>query len=503
LHFAYAGPKPKRGPTPRLGEPVDVRKIPYQYLKETKIANGFEIRTYQMPLLHQDFPDFLNVVILLRTNLATGAWANVILFSSDLALSYDKLIDYYSLRFQIEFNFRDAKQFWGLEDFMNVSQNAVTNAANQALFMVDVSQVLMCEYRHDDPDFSILDLKAIYRGYRYVTETIQILPQKPDEHLVSQFFRKVAALGRIHPANLPVSSPLLAKVLEDGKFNNLPASEVVIKELPRRDATPALAKKALSLMTRSPWLVLVREPDQLGVERAHPQLAFGVRLVELAEPNRHVAADDDRTPASLDDHHLRPACVARRRDKPEPGKQFELAVDRHVPHAGRIDPLANSVVVLAARVVELPTLDVDRPASEEVIATTVVEVQVCVDDDVNASEVETLLAQWTEAGIKIGRRRVQLRHAGVDQHTRIGMVDDVHVDRYPLALGEQIGNLDWRDGDFLFQGKSPLRDCRTNVLFCQDRNKLNSEPARASQPGVERDAGAAPAQTPTLYSWTA
>jgi hypothetical protein len=30
----------------------------------------------------------------------------------------------------------------------------------------------------------------------------------------------------------------------------------------------------------SPRLVLVREPDQLGVERAHPQLAFGVRLIE-------------------------------------------------------------------------------------------------------------------------------------------------------------------------------------------------------------------------------
>jgi len=33
--------------------------------------------------------------------------------------------------------------------------------------------------------------------------------------------------------------------------------------------------------------------------------------------------------------------------------------------------------------------------------------------------------------------RVQLRHAGVDQHTPIGMVDDVHVDWHPLALGEQ------------------------------------------------------------------
>ena len=112
--------------------------------------------------------------------------------------------DEYALRFDIEFNFRDAKQFWGLEDFMNVMPTAVTNAANLALFMVDVSQVLMCQYRQDDPNFSVLDLKAYYRGYRYVTETIQMLPQKPDDNLVSQLFHKVAALGRIHPAKVPV-----------------------------------------------------------------------------------------------------------------------------------------------------------------------------------------------------------------------------------------------------------------------------------------------------------
>src|SRR4249920_4049755 len=117
----------------------------------------------------------------------------------------------------------------------------------------------------------------------------------------------------------------------------------------------------------SPRLVLVREPDQLGVERAHPQLALGARLVELAEPNGHVAADDDRTPARLDADHLQAARVARRRDKTEPGQQLELAVDRLVAHAGRLDPLVDRVVVLRARVVELPTLDVDRPAGEEVV----------------------------------------------------------------------------------------------------------------------------------------
>lgn len=89
---------------------------------------------------------------------------------------------------------------------MNVSQVAVINAANLALFMVDASQVLMRKYRQDDPAFSVLDFRAIYRVYRYVTELIQMLPQKPDDYFVSQLFHKVAAVGRIHPLIEPVSS---------------------------------------------------------------------------------------------------------------------------------------------------------------------------------------------------------------------------------------------------------------------------------------------------------
>jgi len=51
----------------------------------------------------------------------------------------------------------------------------------------------------------------------------------------------------------------------------------------------------------------------------------------------------------------------------------------------------------------------------------VVEVQVRVDHDVDDGEVEVLLAQRLEAGgSRSGYRGVQLRHAGVDQHPRIG-----------------------------------------------------------------------------------
>ena len=82
-------------------------------LKETTVEGHMETCVYQMQLLHKEFPHLLNVVIIAQTNLRTQACAHVVLFSSDLDLAYAPLVDYYGLRFQIEFNFRDAKQYWG------------------------------------------------------------------------------------------------------------------------------------------------------------------------------------------------------------------------------------------------------------------------------------------------------------------------------------------------------------------------------------------------------
>ncbi|MDF0554794.1 transposase, partial [Kamptonema sp. UHCC 0994] len=41
---------------------------------------------------------------------------NALLFSTDIHLSPEQIIEYYQARFQIEFVFRDAKQFTGLSD---------------------------------------------------------------------------------------------------------------------------------------------------------------------------------------------------------------------------------------------------------------------------------------------------------------------------------------------------------------------------------------------------
>ena len=151
-----------------------------KYAVFTQTEDTLRTDVYQMELRHKKFPDPLNVVCIKKTNLTTKQQAHVLLFSSDLELEAKTMIDYYSLRFQIEFNFRDAKQYWGLQDFMNVHQTPVNNAANLSMFMVNVSAKLLETYRCQYPEYSVLDLKSHYRGLKYVQEILKILPQKPE-----------------------------------------------------------------------------------------------------------------------------------------------------------------------------------------------------------------------------------------------------------------------------------------------------------------------------------
>ena len=198
LYFPYNEPQKKRGANKKYGDKLTYDQIPERYLKDSQVVKGIQTNIYQMQLWHKLFPDRLNIVIIVKTNLKTQARAHVVLFSSDLDLAYDKLIDYYRLRFQIEFNFRDAKQFWGLEDFMNVNQTPIYNAANLAMFMVNVSQLLIRQFKPTYPTFSVNDLKAHFRGRKYVTETLKLLPQPPEPIFIDQIFARISQIGSIN-----------------------------------------------------------------------------------------------------------------------------------------------------------------------------------------------------------------------------------------------------------------------------------------------------------------
>lgn len=204
LYLPYDGPYAGHGPKRIYGDKLDPRAIPERYLCQTTVEKGIATRIYRFEARHKTFAEPLNVVCIVKTNLKTQAQAHVLLLSSDLALGADKLQEYYCLRFQLEFNFRDAKQYWGLEDFMTTQATRVENAANLSLFMINLVERVLRDLRREQPEMSVLDLKAQCRGAKYIEEMIKLLPEKPDVGLLERIVAKVVGIGRIHavPADL-------------------------------------------------------------------------------------------------------------------------------------------------------------------------------------------------------------------------------------------------------------------------------------------------------------
>lgn len=182
----------------KYGNRVDYDAIPISYLVSCVKERDYQREIYQMPCLHKDFSDIINVVVLVKTHLKTKRRGHVVLLSSDLSLDALTLIDYYSLRFQIEFEFRDAKQHFGLSDFCCVSETAVKNSVSLAFFMGNLSLHLLHPLRQQFPEAGVYDLKSHYRGHRYVSEVLKCLPDFADEIVCSRIRERVCRLGLIH-----------------------------------------------------------------------------------------------------------------------------------------------------------------------------------------------------------------------------------------------------------------------------------------------------------------
>ena len=206
LYFPSTLPSARRG-RPRLyGQRFNPQQIDAKYRVSTETHENITTEVYQAKLRHKKFPEPLNVVCILKTQPLRQSKSHVLLFSSDLALDAETMIDSYALRFQIEFNFRDAKQYWGLEDFMNVNKTPVNNAANLSMFMVNVSAKLLAPLRLESPEFSVLDLKARYRGLKYLRETLKILPQKPDAIVIDEIAERLGSIGVIHQTPIQLNT---------------------------------------------------------------------------------------------------------------------------------------------------------------------------------------------------------------------------------------------------------------------------------------------------------
>lgn len=198
----YQRPTPEEKaehPKLKYGARIDYHHLPEKLRVSSATEDGYCTEVYQVPCLHKNFADLLNVVIIVRTNLQTQRVGHVVLFSSDLSLDALTLIDYYALRFQIEFTFRDAKQYFGLEDFMAVKEISINNAVGLSFFMVNLSRYLLETWCLAYPGAGVNDLKSFFRARHYVSEVLKCVPEKAGIISYSELIEQVCRHALIHP----------------------------------------------------------------------------------------------------------------------------------------------------------------------------------------------------------------------------------------------------------------------------------------------------------------
>ena len=154
MRYLYQGPK-RPGP----GRPKTYDgKVDWSDLSrfERLDTEDEDIVLYHQVLNHVQLKRNLQVVVVVHTQRKRYA----VLFSTDVDLDALKLYRYYKARFQIEFLFRDAKQFTGLSDCQARSKGKLDFHFNASLSAVTFAKLEARQASGDgDASFSMASLK--------------------------------------------------------------------------------------------------------------------------------------------------------------------------------------------------------------------------------------------------------------------------------------------------------------------------------------------------------
>ena len=134
----------------------DLSRFTYHHTQE-------DIALYSQVINHKCFKRNLKVVVLVNEKMKHKK-NYVLLFSTDTDQEAQTILTYYKARFQIEFIFRDAKQFTGLSDPQTRDQKRLNFHFNAALTTLNLSKAEHRQAQGDTPPkpFSMASIKACY-----------------------------------------------------------------------------------------------------------------------------------------------------------------------------------------------------------------------------------------------------------------------------------------------------------------------------------------------------
>jgi IS4 transposase len=196
LQYIYRGE-----PTGRKGRPrkFDGKVDPYQpdmnYFRLTVSTDEFKV--YSAIVYSKAFEREINLAVAVFYKNGKEI-TRKLYFSTDLVMTAEKIVCYYRSRFQIEFLYRDAKQYCGLTNCQARSENKLNFHFNAALTAVNLAKIeWLNSAENRNVQFSMSDYKTMYNNEVLFNTFIQRFGINPNSTKNKQIINELRYWGLI------------------------------------------------------------------------------------------------------------------------------------------------------------------------------------------------------------------------------------------------------------------------------------------------------------------
>jgi hypothetical protein len=197
LRYVFTGEQKKRGAPRKYDGKVDLSDPSrFQFVKEVEPG----VKLYSAVVWHVSLKRQIRIAYLLNSTKPEKT-SYVVLFSSDIDLSAEDIYRFYKSRFQIEFIFRDAKQFTGLSDCQARDAKKLDFHFNAALTTLNLAKFQAHQQHQGNAPF-VFSMASVKRRALndYLLESfISMLELEPTSIKSHPNYQKLQSVGCISP----------------------------------------------------------------------------------------------------------------------------------------------------------------------------------------------------------------------------------------------------------------------------------------------------------------
>lgn len=196
LQYKYLGEKSTGRGRPRLYDSkVKFDKLNMKHFSIVEKNDENEI--YQAVVHSKSLKRLINLVIAYTNR--NGKSTHKLYFSTDLNLGARTLLEYYQTRFQIEFVYRDGKQFTGLHDCQARSENKLHFHFNTSLTAVNIAKIThwISVPKEDRKAFSMSSVKTLHHNELLLNRFISVFGISPYIYKNKNKIRELITFGAI------------------------------------------------------------------------------------------------------------------------------------------------------------------------------------------------------------------------------------------------------------------------------------------------------------------